>query len=269
MINQEKYLENNALSHKILTLANIDSLLTEYATSKDVKQIKKCDTLCYWLDTYIKYLSNENEFDSKKLKSYERGDIIKVNLGYNVGDEEGGLHYCAVLDNKNDLSSNVITVVPLSSYKNKPIHRKNVFLGTALYDLLFQKITTLNNELQIKNRHLQKVILDLQSNTHAPNFQKNYEKAIKEFENVQELQTQTNKAFKEITRMNKGTVALVGQITTISKQRIYDPKTSFDVLSGIKLSPQNLDAINEKIIELYIPTKYFEKTFLNKFIDSE
>lgn len=259
MINQEKYLENKALSHKILTLANIDSLLTDYATSKDTKNIKKCDTLCYWLDTYIKYLSTENEFDSKKLKSYERGDIIKVNLGYNVGDEEGGLHYCAVLDNKNDLSSNIITVVPLSSYKNKPLHRKNVFLGTALYDLLFQKITTLSTQLQTKNNNLQKTIIDLQTDTTSPNFQKEYEKATKEMENIQELQTQANKVFKEITRMNKGTVALVGQITTISKQRIYDPKSSFDVLSGIKLSPQNLDAINEKIIELYIPSKYFNK----------
>ena len=138
MINQEKYAEQKALAHKASTLSNIESLLTTYATSKNTTTIKKCDSLCYWLDTYIKYLLNEDDFDSKKLKSYERGDIIKVNLGYNIGDEEGGLHYCAVLDNKNDLSSDVITVIPLSSYKGKTIHRKSVFLGTTLYDLMYK-----------------------------------------------------------------------------------------------------------------------------------
>lgn len=259
MINQGKYLEGKALSHKVLTLANIDALLTNYATASDIETNKKCDILCYWLDTYINYLSFEDEFDPQRLKSYERGDIIKVNLGYNVGAEEGGLHYCAVLDNSNDLSSGVITVVPLSSYKGKPIHRKNVFLGTALYDLMYKKITDINKELQIRNTNLQKVIANLQANTDSPNFNKEYEKATKEMEEVQQLQIQSNKVFKEITRMSKGTVALIGQISTISKQRIYDPKSSFDVLSGIKLSPENLDSINEKLIELYIPSKYFIK----------
>jgi mRNA-degrading endonuclease toxin of MazEF toxin-antitoxin module len=256
MINQGKYAEQKALAHKASTLSNVESLLTTYATSKNLTTIKKCDSLCYWLDTYIKYLSNEDDFDSKKLKSYERGDIIKANLGYNIGDEEGGLHYCAVLDNKNDLSSDIITVIPLSSYKGKAIHRKSVFLGTTLYDLMYKKINELSDNLQTKNVLLQTAINDLQTNTGSPTFQQEYEKVSKEIENIQQLQMQSTKVLREITRMNKGTIALVGQITTISKQRIYDPKTSFDVLSGIKLSPQNLDTINKKLLELYIPEKF-------------
>lgn len=55
--------------------------------------------------------------------------------------------------------------------------------------------------------------------------------------------------------MKQGSIALINQITTISKQRIYNPKTNYDILSGIKLSPNNLDKINDKIVELYIKQK--------------
>ncbi len=47
-------------------------------------------------------------------------------------------------------------------------------------------------------------------------------------------------------------MAVVNQITTVSKQRIYTPKRSEDFLYGISLSPAAMDKINEKIKELYI-----------------
>ena len=49
-------------------------------------------------------------------------------------------------------------------------------------------------------------------------------------------------------------MALVNQITTVSKIRIYDPKTDHDVLSGIKLSNEKLDLIDKEIIKLYTNT---------------
>ena len=52
--------------------------------------------------------------------------------------------------------------------------------------------------------------------------------------------------------MKQGTIALVNQITTISKQRIYNPKKDFDILSGIKLSTEKIQLIDEKIKKLYI-----------------
>ena len=56
----------------------------------------------------------------------------------------------------------------------------------------------------------------------------------------------------ELSQMKKGTIVLVNQITTISKQRIYNPKRDFDILSGIKLSDEKMDLIDEKIHKLYI-----------------
>ena len=47
-------------------------------------------------------------------------------------------------------------------------------------------------------------------------------------------------------------IALIDQITTVSKMRIYDPRNARGVLSGIRLSPDALDKINEKLKELFI-----------------
>lgn len=57
---------------------------------------------------------------------------------------------------------------------------------------------------------------------------------------------------KEVQKMKFGSVAIINQIRVISKQRIYDPKTELDILSGIKLSNENLDLIDEKIRKMFI-----------------
>lgn len=45
--------------------------------------------------------------------------------------------------------------------------------------------------------------------------------------------------------------ALCGQITTISKARIYNPRKSNDILYKAKIDSDALDIIDKKIIELY------------------
>ena len=53
-------------------------------------------------------------------------------FGFNVGSEYGGLHYAVVIDKDNNLSSPVVTVVPLSSTDNKIVTKHNVDLGNEL-----------------------------------------------------------------------------------------------------------------------------------------
>ena len=55
----------------------------------------------------------------------------------------------------------------------------------------------------------------------------------------------------EISKMKNGSIALTNQITTISKIRIYDPKTTKDMFSGIALSDEGLTKIDEEIIRRY------------------
>lgn len=51
--------------------------------------------------------------------------------------------------------------------------------------------------------------------------------------------------------MKSGSIALVSQITTISKVRIYNPVTKRSTLHGIRLSAESMDKLDEKIKELY------------------
>lgn len=51
----------------------------------------------------------------------------------------------------------------------------------------------------------------------------------------------------EIEHMKNGSVALISQITTISKQRIYDPINNGGILSKIKLSSESLNKIDTEI----------------------
>ena len=56
----------------------------------------------------------------------------------------------------------------------------------------------------------------------------------------------------EISRMKEGSIALVNQVTTISKMRIFDPRNLKGVLSGISLSEENMEKINQKLQDLYV-----------------
>lgn len=69
---------------------------------------------------------------------------------------------------------------------------------------------------------------------------------------LSKLVSNNSKIRKEISKMKTGSVALVNQITTISKIRIYNPLHSKDVLGNIKVSDEILDAIDDKIKELYL-----------------
>lgn len=56
---------------------------------------------------------------------------------------------------------------------------------------------------------------------------------------------------REIQKMKHGSIALVGQITTISKLRIYDPMYPSDTLSNIRLSASTMDKLDQKLRNLF------------------
>ncbi len=173
----------------------------EYGPSKDPSKAKK---IAYWLKDYVKFLDYEKEFDPKKYKKYKRGDIINVHLGFNIGNEYGGLHYAVVIKESSPRSG-IVNIVPLTSCKKgydiNKLHPYDIYLGNNLFDGLTKK--------------------------------------------------QLNEISNRLDKMEHGSIALVGQITTISKIRIYEPKHSNDILSGVSISNENLDKIDKKIVELY------------------
>ena len=52
--------------------------------------------------------------------------------------------------------------------------------------------------------------------------------------------------------LNKGSIADINQITTISKLRILNPRRKEDTLSNVILDPKYMDQINNKIKELFV-----------------
>lgn len=149
-----------------------------------------------------------------RYKKYKRGDVIKVNFGHRIGREHGGLHYAIVIDNDNALASNTITVIPLSSFKS---HLDKNHLGKDRLYLGIEIYKLLIDKLNSLNSHSQEATV------------------VK----------------KALSRMKTGTIALIGQITTISKYRIYDPLSTKNALHKIRLSDNTLDDIDCKIRELF------------------
>lgn len=245
------------IDNKNEAINKINEYLDNCIIQDDV-HAKKANLLSYWLKDYFRYIEQEETFNSSYLKEYSRGDIIKVNLGFNVGNEEGGLHYCVILDKKNAKTYSTLTVVPLSSLKDTTKQNKtSVLLGNEIYDSLTikcrhlikdcsDKILLLGNEID--------TLYDLPEDTEDDRIIKTYKIKIAQNnkEKIMDQLSLVQKIAKELSQMKKGTIALINQITTISKQRIYNPKKDLDILSGIKLSDEKMTLIDEKIKKLYI-----------------
>lgn len=251
-MNKEDVIKNKNEAIKVIT-DYLDSCLA----IDDNSSIKKVNLISYWQKDFINYIKDENTFNPINLKTYERGDIIKVNLGFNIGSELGGLHYCVVLDKKNNRNSPVITVIPLSSQKTTKINKTSILLGNDIYDKLVEKSNQLlkDSKKEIeenKNKLLVETKKLMEKNVTSDEI---YKKTTELNNNITEAYKKLELAKKinnEVQKMKYGSIAIINQIRVISKQRIYDPKTEFDILSGIKLSDDNLDLIDEKIRKMFV-----------------
>lgn len=238
------YTKPQVIGHKKSAIRKLNELLEEFLSAVDENanidtdsNLKKVNLLSYWLKTYAAFIKRELTFDPSKCKRYKRGEIIQVDLGFRIGHEQGGLHYAIVIDKNNAMNSDIVTIIPLSSKKTttKP-NRFNVDLG----DEIFQKL----NEKYLNEFHS-----SIKNVSITPN------PAIAGEEMTITFEIDTTEADKiqaEINSMKTGSIALVSQITTISKIRINKPLYSSDALSGIKLSDKSMDLIDKKICELYI-----------------
>lgn len=191
----------------------LEQFLIKRLESNDNQQLKYVQTMSFWLLDYIRMQTYEANTQIK-YKKYKRGDVIKVNFGYRIGREHGGLHYAIVIDTNNALASNLLTVIPLSSVKPttnlQKLGKDRIFLDNEIYKCLISKMNSLLKE--------------------SPE-----QKAVR----------------KELLRMKSGTIALVGQITTISKYRIYDPLSTKNALHGIRISEEALNKIDAILINLF------------------
>lgn len=216
----------------------LDYYLKELIDTKDESKIKKAQLISYWIKDYCKYLKAEETYNPKLQENYKRGDVIKVNLGFNIGNEEGGLHYAIVVNNPTK-SSGTVTIIPLTSKKeNAKYNSATVNLGYDIIKNLEEKLLKTMEQLLKIQEELNEDILEKTNKT------KNKE--------LNKIITELNKYIKESKKLKLNeSIALVGNIVTVSKQRIYTPTIQNKFLKGVKLSEEQLDLIDKKIIELY------------------
>lgn len=235
----------------------VTAFLRNLENSTIATENKKANLLSYWLKDYTKFLQYEDSFDPKRLQKYKRGDIIKVHFGFNVGSEEGGLHYAVVLDVDNHLSSPTVTVIPLTSAKEgqTALRMNEVSCGDRIYIELTNKIDNITNSARNKMVNLSEQLKMINVKTTDIDVIERNRQRFQDIHREMEILKYELKRLKklktEVTTMKHGSIALVGQITTISKIRIYDPKGKYDVLHGIRLSDSELDAIDNVIQNLF------------------
>lgn len=214
--------KENAINHKDKSLHRLDISFLKHI---DLEEYKKSHLLAYWIDDFSNYHDEERTFDCSKIKVFKRGNIIKANLGFNIGNELGGLHYCIVL-NKNDNSKNgTLNVIPLTS-KNKS-YKGCINLGNEIYELL-------NNNIKTE----QTTLYNLVKESRESGITSITTEMQRKLEYIHKLSV-------EVCKMKQNSVALINQITTISKQRLFD----IDILHKVKLSSITLDKLDKAIIE--------------------
>lgn len=214
---------------KDTALSEIETLLTRY------KGTKKEFLLSSWLIEYARYLKQEETFKPQYLKRYKRGEIVKVNLGYRIGCEEGGPHYAIVLDKENSPYSGLVTVLPLSSKKESTKLNKYVLdLGNEVY-------TELNKKYLSKFQDcIKSVSMDRKEGSPFVTL------------SVEIDDSEADIVMRELKQIKEGSIALLSQITSVSKIRIMKPLRTTDALSNVCVSPQTLDLIDLKIKSLYL-----------------
>ena len=250
------YTKDDVIKIKKESFSRLNSLLEHYISSDD-KYIKKAALIGTWIKHFSNYVSFEERFDPLKNISYKRGDVVFVDFGFNVGAEFGGGHYAVVVNKICEHRSPNITVIPLTSLKeNKSINPKEVFIGEELFDKLSLKLKTSSADLQ-KSLDERITVLEQLRQLSAVDGKKQEFDALKDTLDHQKKQmsrdlNSVNLLRQEILSLKTGSIAKAEQIQTISKIRIYNPKSVHDPLYGISLSKETMNKINEKLKELFV-----------------
>lgn len=239
--------------NKESALQSLDMRIQGLIDNGDPIDLKRADLLSFWIKTYSGYLKQEKTFDPNYLINYRKGDIVKINLGYRIGNEEGGLHFGVVMDVNNSKRSGIITIVPLTSTKpGKVPHKDSVGIGREVFQALISKHDKLLNSINAEIIELQAKIADIDSTSVPKDDLPSY---IKQLERLTAKSDELSELRKSIMKMKQGSIALVNQITTISKIRISDPLYTHSVLYGIRLSDTTICAIDDKLCDLYVKNR--------------
>lgn len=244
--------------------------LVKHGEPKD----KRADKIDQWIESWTKYLKREQQFNPRSLPLFKRGSVIVVDLGFNVGSEYGGIHYAIVLNKRDSRRNHLLHILPLTSIKEKTDLEKLKYYQLSLSDeihrLLIQKaikgLQTIEakrnsciNEIHLLNNKLAEIESLANEQQKDPDTNPKLESYLEtEISNVKLKQEELEKIVNQITsqsiyieklvekisKLKKGSIALLNQVTTISKLRILDPINQRSFFNDIVLSTETLDIID-------------------------
>lgn len=111
----KEFTKENVIQNKKEAIKSLNKLLEQYINDSSTIHLKKANLISYWIKDYVRLIDFEEKFEPTKNIAYKRGNVVKLNFGFNIGSEYGGLHYGIVIDNKNAHHSPVLTIIPLTS----------------------------------------------------------------------------------------------------------------------------------------------------------
>lgn len=257
-------------------IADLEEYL-HFLTRQGDPDDKRTDKIDQWIESWTKYLKQEKRFNPRSLPAFDRGSVIYVDLGFNVGSEYGGVHYAIVLNKKDSRNNHLLHILPLTSIKETTDLNNLKYYQLPLYNeihrLLIQKaqnnINTINNQkiiLQEKQNSIQDKLIELESlineqvvsNRADSRVEKYLEKELFLVENEQkEIKTMLDaiteqgeyleKLVDKIQNLKSGSIALLNQVTTISKMRLLDPINKYSLLTDVTLPAETLDIIDNAL----------------------
>lgn len=229
-------------------LGELDGLLNSWLNSSSETDQKRAQIMSYWIKTYTGMIRRENEFNPASIPRLTRRQIVSVDFGFRVGSELGGLHYAVVLDKKNSVNGDTVTVVPLGSLKERHKASRNKII---LEDGIFAAL----NEKARKQVYDAKDLMDSLANDSElksmPEMERMTE-SMKRFALAKSKLESSDASIKKMDKLKHGSVANISQITTVSKLRIKEPVTPQSVLYGVKVSERDMEQIEKALVELYI-----------------
>ena len=105
-------------------------------------------------------------------------------------------------------------------------------------DSFLEQIQTINKNIDFASTEADKIKQELEDNATL-------------LAELKEKIEYANKFILKTQNMNKDSIVLLNQVTTISKMRLYDPKNNSSILNGIVLSDDTMDKIDEALKKIF------------------
>lgn len=242
---------------KLISLIRKYVLYAKHLASTNAKNFERFKS---WMYTYISYKSNESKFSPTYLPKYEQGQIIFVDFGCGIRHEFSYPHYAIVLNTKDRKKNDLLTVVPLTSKKEKhnTLKEWEHEISYPIKNLLIDKVLSDFNLYGDKYVQLRDKVIAFAKNSSSlskDEYAKRYSALVDA--GVKEIYSSNKDVMDFAEKMAKGTIVELNQIKTISKSRIIFPDKKSHALYDIKIHPADLISIHYALMSHIILGKEY------------